>query len=163
MGGDRFFQKWPHVGEHTLIIIPETFVSNVLPPQPASHPVFPGDSPRIAGWSDSGSYGVSALPRDPVPMEAVCAFQEWSFCFSQFCGAPVHKPFWPLMSDVPGAPSPSARSPGEGTRRGAQNAPSQGQTSVMVTFQSVGMGLLISHNCPTSVTSSLSAGVGYAC
>ena len=33
MGGARFFPKWPHPEKHTLMSVPESFASNVLPPK----------------------------------------------------------------------------------------------------------------------------------
>ena len=33
MGGASFFPKWPLLEEHMLMIIPENFASNILPPQ----------------------------------------------------------------------------------------------------------------------------------
>ena len=56
------------------MIIPKTFASNDLPHnEPQSPSVFPGDPPRNPGRCDPDSYGVSALPWDPVCMKAwVC-------------------------------------------------------------------------------------------
>ena len=57
-----------------MMIIPEIFASNVLPlQQDQSPPVFPGDPPRTAVRSDSGSYGASSLPWGPVHVKfCVC-------------------------------------------------------------------------------------------
>ena len=88
-----------------------------------SNPLFfPGDPPRTAVSSDSDSYGVSALPWDPVHRKPVCAFQEWSLHFCQSHGAPMHKPHWPSMPNATGAPSPNARSPGVGSWPEVQNS-----------------------------------------
>ena len=51
----------------TLLNIPKSFASNVLPPQKATFtPVFPGCPPRTAVRFDPDSYGDLALPWDPV-------------------------------------------------------------------------------------------------
>ena len=62
-GWSQIFPKWPPPEKGTLMNIPETFASNVLPPQePQSPPVFPGDPPRTPVRYNPDSYGVSALP-----------------------------------------------------------------------------------------------------
>ena len=69
-GWVQIFPKWPPLEEHMLMIIPETFASNDLPPnERQSPPVFPGDPPRTAVRSDPDSCGVSALPWDLVYMK----------------------------------------------------------------------------------------------
>ena len=78
----RIFPKCLLPGAFTLMIIPETFASNVLPPhKPQSPLVFPGDPPRITVRSDLDSCGVSALPWDLVHIKPVCAFQELCLTF----------------------------------------------------------------------------------
>ena len=59
------------------MLISKTFARNVLFSQQATvTPVFPAYPPRTASRSDTDSYGVSALPWDPIHMKA---FLEWSF------------------------------------------------------------------------------------
>ena len=41
----------------------------------------------------------------------VCALQDWSLCFPQYCGGLVIKSCWPSRSDSLGIPSPFVRSP----------------------------------------------------
>ena len=68
MGPD--FPKMAASGERQLLNIPESFASNVLPPQQATvTPVFPGDPLRTAIRFDPDSYGDLALPWDPVHMK----------------------------------------------------------------------------------------------
>ena len=73
-GWGQIFPKWPSLEEYTLMIIPKT-----LPPMSYTHnelqsaPVFLGDPPRIAVRSNPDSCGASALPWDPVHMNA-CAY-----------------------------------------------------------------------------------------
>ena len=38
-----------------------------------------------------------------------CTLQEWSLCFSQFCGTPALKSYWPSKPNVPRAAPSSAR------------------------------------------------------
>jgi len=66
-GWGHVFPKWPPPEKGTLLSIPKSFASNVLPSQPAMFtPVFPGCPPRTAVRFDSDSYGDLALPWDPV-------------------------------------------------------------------------------------------------
>ena len=83
--------------------------------KPQSPPVFPEDPPRTVVRSDTDSYGDSALPWDPVHMKTCMCLSRMGLHFPQSYRAPVHKPLWPSMPNAPGAPSPSARSPGVGT------------------------------------------------
>ena len=70
MGPD--FPKIAPSEKGTLLKIPKSFASNVLPSQQATFtPVFPGCPSRIAVRFDPDSYGDLALPWDPVHMK-VC-------------------------------------------------------------------------------------------
>ena len=71
-GWGQIFPKWPFLEKHTLMNIPKNFASNVLPPQGASHPIFPGCPPRTADRSDLDSSGVSALPGRLSAYEMLC-------------------------------------------------------------------------------------------
>ena len=73
-GWDQIFPKRPPLEEFRLMVLPKTFASNVVPLQwVTATTVFPGDPPRTTGRSDPDSYGVSALPWDPVHTKAcVC-------------------------------------------------------------------------------------------
>ena len=63
----HIFPKWPPPEKGTLLNIPESFASNVLPSQQATFtPVFPGGPPRTAVRFDPDSCGDFALPWDPV-------------------------------------------------------------------------------------------------
>ena len=71
-GWGQIFPKWPPPEKVTLLNIPESFASNILPSQQTTFiPFFPGGPPRIAVRFDSVSYGAFALPWDPVHMK-VC-------------------------------------------------------------------------------------------
>ena len=71
-GWGHIFQKWPPPEKGTLLNIPKSFASNVLPPQQATFtPVFPGGPPRTVVRSDPDSSGDVALPWDPVHLK-VC-------------------------------------------------------------------------------------------
>jgi len=91
-----------------------------LPPMPFPHdkpqspPVFPGDPPRTAVRSNPDSYEDFALPWDPVHVKVCVHLSRTESPFPQSHGAPAHKSHWPSMPDAPGAPSPTARSPGLG-------------------------------------------------
>ena len=59
----QIFPKWPPPEKGTLLNIPKSFASNVLPPQQATFtPVFPGGAQRITVRFDPDSYGDFALP-----------------------------------------------------------------------------------------------------
>ena len=63
----QIFLKRPPPEKGTLLNTPESFSSNVLPPQQAPFtPVFLGGPPRTAVRFDPDSYGDFALPWDPV-------------------------------------------------------------------------------------------------
>ena len=66
-GWGQIFPKWPPPEKGTLLNIPKSFASNVLPPQQATFtPAFPGGPPRTTARSDPDSHGDPALPWDPV-------------------------------------------------------------------------------------------------
>ena len=73
-GWGQIFPKWPPPEKGTLLNIPESFTSNVLPSQQATFtPVFPGCPLRTAVRFDPHSYGDFALPWDPVHVKVhVC-------------------------------------------------------------------------------------------
>ena len=70
LSADRWgqtFPKWPPPEKGTLLNIPGSFASNVLPSQQATlTPVFPGGPPGTAVRFDPCSYGDFALLWDPV-------------------------------------------------------------------------------------------------
>ena len=113
-GWGQIFPEWPTPEKGTLMNIPKSFASNVLPPQQATFiPVFPGGPPRTAVRSDPDSYGDFSLSWDPVHVkDCVCLLRMGApFPPVLWSSAPAHKPHWPLMPDAPGALSLSARSP----------------------------------------------------
>ena len=90
------FPKWPPLAEFTVIIIPKTFASSVLPPQWATvTPIFWGNPPRTTGRSDPDSSGTR------YTWKPVCIFQEWSLCFLQSHGTPAYVPHWPSKPNDP--------------------------------------------------------------
>ena len=115
-GWSQIFPKWPPPEEFTLMIIPKIFASNVSHQQRATADlVFSGDPPKSAGTSITDSYDVFVLFWDPVYMKACVQPSEWSLCFPQSCGAPVHNPSGlqcPLLWNTLGAPPCSVRFPG---------------------------------------------------
>jgi len=73
-GWGQIVPKWPPPEKGTLLKIPQSFASNVPPPQQATFtPLFPGGPPRAAVRSDPDSYGDFALPWEPVH-EKACAY-----------------------------------------------------------------------------------------
>ena len=115
-GWGQIFPKWPPPKKGTLLNIPKSFASNVLPPHQAIFtPVFPVGPPRTAVRFDPDSYGDLALPWDPVHVK-VCVqlFKEWGLHIPQSLGASVHRPHWPSIPDAPEVLSPSATSPNVG-------------------------------------------------
>ena len=63
-GWSQIFPKWPPLEKHMLMVSPETFASNVLPPQQATVTTFfPGDPPRTVVKSDPDSYESLLCPR----------------------------------------------------------------------------------------------------
>ena len=62
-GLGQILTKCPYPEKGTLLNIPKSFASNVLPPQLATFTtVFPGGPPRIAVRSDPDSFGDFSLP-----------------------------------------------------------------------------------------------------
>ena len=111
-GWGQIFPKWPPPEKGTLLNIPKSFSSNVLPPQQATFtPVFPGGPPRTAVSSAPDSYGDFALPWDPMHVK-VCV------CLLRM-GSPFPPVLWSSCTQAPlafnarcsRALSPSARSP----------------------------------------------------
>ena len=91
-----------------------------------------GDPPTLAGRSGSVSYGVTApSPWSRCTYCFVCALQEWSLCFPQFCRSPAIKSHKPSKFDSLGIPPPVAGPPGWEAWCGAQNLHSSGWTSVV--------------------------------
>ena len=81
-GWGRTFLKWPPLEELMLIIIPETFASNVLPPQQATVTLcFLRRSSKTAVRSSPDSYGVHALPWDPVHMKSCVCLSRMGYPF----------------------------------------------------------------------------------
>ena len=108
----QIFPKWPPPEKGMLMNIPKSFASNVLPPQQATFtPAFPKCPPRTTARCDPDSHRYPALPWDPVHMKVCVRLLRMGPLFPQSHGAPAHKPHWPSRPDVPGALSPSARSP----------------------------------------------------
>ena len=117
------FQKWQSLEENRLMNIPETFASNVLPNEPPSLPLFPGDPLRTAVNLQPRLLWSLCFALGPSKHESLHApFKNGGLCFLQSCGAPVHKPHWPSMLNALGAPFPNDRSPGMGTCHSAQNS-----------------------------------------
>ena len=89
-GQGQIFPKWPPPEKGTLLNIPKSFASNVLPPKQATFtPVFPGGPPRTAVSFNPDFYGDFALPWDPVHVKiCVCLLRmgspfppvPWSSC-----------------------------------------------------------------------------------
>ena len=89
-GWGQVFPKWPPPEKGTLMNIPKSFASSVLPSQQAMFtPVFPGCAPRTAVRFDPVSDGDLALPWDPVHVKVrVCLLRMgapfppvlWSSC-----------------------------------------------------------------------------------
>ena len=110
-------------------------------------------------------------PGTQFTWKPVYAFQEISFHFPQSFGTLVHKPCWPSMSNVPGAPPPSDTSPSMGIWCGAQNSLLCVSLCDIVTFQSIECPsdrYVVTYRWPCNhpsycldVASSLSSGVGY--
>ena len=116
MGRDQIFPKWPPLEEHILMVIPETFASNVLPLTVSdSHSIFPGDPLRTVGRSDLDSDGVFALPSDPAHTKTCVSLSRVEFPFPPVHEALVCKPHWPSVPNAPGMASPNTRSPGMGS------------------------------------------------
>ena len=68
----QIFPKWPPSEKGTLLNIPQSFASNVLPSQQGTFtPVFPGGPPRTVVRFDPDSLGDFALPWGSVHMK-VC-------------------------------------------------------------------------------------------
>ena len=78
-GWGQIFPKWPPPEKGTLMNIPKSFASNVLPPQQATFtPAFPGGPPRTTARSDPDSHGDPALPWDTVHAKiCVCLPRMW--------------------------------------------------------------------------------------
>ena len=93
-GWGQIFPKWPPPEKCMPLITPESFASNVLPPQQATFtPVFPGGPPRTAVRFDPDSCGDVALPWDPVHMKA-CV------CLSRI-GSPFPPVLWSSCAQAP--------------------------------------------------------------
>ena len=92
-GWGQIFPKWPSLEEYTLMIIPENFDSNVLPPQQATVTLF---SQEILQELQSGLTQIPMesllCPGTQCTSKSVCTFQVWGLCFPQSCGATAHKP-----------------------------------------------------------------------
>ena len=62
-GCSLIFPKWPLLEEHTLMIIPEIFALNALPPQQATVTLFSQENPsKTVVSSNPDSCEVSVLP-----------------------------------------------------------------------------------------------------
>ena len=99
----------------------------------------------------------------------VCALHNWGVCFSQSCGRPVIKSFWPWRPDSLGIPGPFFRSLGWEAWHEVQNLHNSARTSLVLLFSSLwvtnlaGMGfdfIMIAPLLP-SYWASLSSNVGY--
>ena len=89
-----------HTIEYTPIPLPPVFLSPRWPQPP---PAFPGDATEPAKTSVSGSYEVTAFSLGPSAHKTLCApsnSTELSFCFAQFCGVSVIRPYWPSQNQV---------------------------------------------------------------
>ena len=93
-GWGQIFPKWPPPEKGTLLNIPKSLASNVLPSQQATFtPVFPGGPPRTAVRFDPDSYGDFALHWDPVHVK-VCV------CLLRM-GSPFPPVLWSSCAQAP--------------------------------------------------------------
>ena len=93
-GWCQIFQKMATSRERQLLNIPESFASNVLPPQQSTFtPVFPGCPPRTAVRFDPDSYGDFALPWNPVHV-IICV------CLTRM-GSPFPPVLWSSCTQAP--------------------------------------------------------------
>ena len=105
-----------------------------------------GDPSTPAGSSGSVSCGATAPFLSLGVQGFVCTLQDWSLCFSPYCGRLLIKSHWPSRSDSLEIPSHFVGSLGWEAWYGAQNLHSSGRTSSILLFSSlwitqlVGMG-----------------------
>ena len=93
-GLGQIFPKWPPPEKGTLMKIPKSFASNVLPPQQATFtPVFPGGPPRTAGRFDPDSYGAFAFPWGPIHVKV--------FVYLLRMRSPFHPVLWSSYTQAP--------------------------------------------------------------
>ena len=120
-----------HTIEYTPIPLPPVFLSPRWPQPP---PAFPGDATEPAKTSVSGSYEVTDFSLGPSAHKTLCApsnSTELSFCFAQFCGVSVIRPYWPSKPSALRSPSLNARPPGWAAWCEAQNSHFCERTSVI--------------------------------
>jgi len=100
--GPDFYKMAMSGGVHTDDYSPDLCLQSSFPTKSHSHPVFPGDPPRIAGMFDPNSYGVSALPWDPVCLCVGLARGSLGLFPSQSRIAPAYKPASPQCQMLQG-------------------------------------------------------------
>ena len=98
---------------------------------PHKVPLFSLNPPRTTGRTDLDSYGVSALPQDPVHMKVCVCLSRVESLFPLVLWNSCAQAPLVLNAKCSGAPPPNARSPGVGTWHGAQNFHSHGQASTI--------------------------------
>ena len=91
-GWGQIFPKWPPPEKETLLNIPESFASDVLPSQQATFtPVFPGGPQITSVRFDPDFYGDFALPWDPVHMKVYVCLLRMGSLWSSRCGAVINE------------------------------------------------------------------------
>ena len=82
-GWSQIFPKWPPLEEYTLLNIPESFVSNVLPPQWATLTLcFPRRSfQELQSRLTQIPMETLLYPGTQCTCKPVCTFQEWGLPF----------------------------------------------------------------------------------
>ena len=170
-GWGQIFPKWPPLGEHMLMIIPEAFASNVLPPCWASYPLF---SQEMLQELKSGLIQIPMesllCPVHSVHMKACVHLSRMRFPFPLVLWCSCTQDPLAFSATCPGAPSPNPRSPGVGTQYGAQNTHSHRWGSVTQFLSSLGLPTWLVWGClyhmiappyHLVVASSLFSGIGY--
>ena len=92
--GASFFKmaasRGVHANDHSLKLLPPMSCPHS---EPKLTPAFPGDPPRPAGRSDPDSYGVPALPLDPVYLEScLCPPRVKTLVPPVLCSSCAHAP-----------------------------------------------------------------------
>ena len=96
-----------------------------------------GDPSTPAGSSGSVSCGATAPFLSLGVQGFVCTLQDWSLCFSPYCGRLLIKSHWPSRSDSLGMASSFVRSPGWEAWHGVQNLHNSRRTALILLFSSL--------------------------